>query len=134
LNWGDAAGNFCLASTTRNVATELHSSGVVIGGQETDIGGVRKQGVHPMPTHDEYRKLADEYYSLAAEAKTETDRLALLDLAHTWLETASRQDDRYPERIGEPDEVVQTRKPKSRMPDPQTPSEWRRLLRWLPWR
>jgi hypothetical protein len=34
-----------------------------------------------MPTHDEYRKLADEYYSLATEAKTETDRLALLDIA-----------------------------------------------------
>jgi len=45
-----------------------------------------------MSTADEYRKIAEEYDRLACEAKTETDRLALLDLAHTWLDTASRQD------------------------------------------
>ena len=28
-----------------------------------------------MPTSDEYRKVAEEYYRLAREAKTETDRL-----------------------------------------------------------
>jgi hypothetical protein len=32
-----------------------------------------------MPTSDEYRKIADEYYRLAREAKTEADRLSLLD-------------------------------------------------------
>lgn len=44
-----------------------------------------------MPTSDEYRKIAEEYYRLAREAKTETDRVALLDLAQTWLEAASRE-------------------------------------------
>ena len=32
-----------------------------------------------MPTSDEYRKIADEYYRLAREAKTEADRLSLLE-------------------------------------------------------
>ena len=41
-----------------------------------------------MPTPDEYRKIAETYYRLAREAKTEADRLALLDLAKSWLEAA----------------------------------------------
>jgi hypothetical protein len=45
-----------------------------------------------MPTPDEYRKIAETYYRLAREAKTEVDRLALLELAKSWLETASRED------------------------------------------
>ena len=45
-----------------------------------------------MPTSDEYRKIADEYYRLAGEAKTEADRLALLELAKHWLDAASRED------------------------------------------
>ena len=45
-----------------------------------------------MPTPDEYRKIAETYYRLAREAKTEEDRLALLDLAKNWLEAASRED------------------------------------------
>jgi hypothetical protein len=49
-----------------------------------------------MPTTDEYRRIAEEYYRLAREAKTETDRLALLELANTWLDTASRQDGTLP--------------------------------------
>jgi hypothetical protein len=44
-----------------------------------------------MPTPDEYRKIAETYYRLAREAKTEVDRLALLDLAKSWL-AASRED------------------------------------------
>lgn len=52
-----------------------------------------------MTTSDEYRKIAERYNQLALEAKTETDRLALLDLARTWLEAASRQDSATP---GEP--------------------------------
>ena len=44
-----------------------------------------------MPTPDEYRKIAETYYRLAREAKTEADRLALLDLAKSWLEAASRE-------------------------------------------
>jgi len=45
-----------------------------------------------MPTPDEYRKIAETYYRLAREAKTEADRLALLDLAQNWLGAASRED------------------------------------------
>jgi len=45
-----------------------------------------------MPTPDEYRKIAETYYRLACDAKTEADRLALLDLAKSWLEAASRDD------------------------------------------
>ena len=47
-----------------------------------------------MPTPDEYRKIAETYYRLAREAKTEADRLALLNLAKSWLEAASREDTR----------------------------------------
>ena len=43
-------------------------------------------------TPDEYREIADTYYRLAREAKTEADRLALLDLARSWLAAASRED------------------------------------------
>lgn len=49
-----------------------------------------------MPASDEYRKIAEEYYRLAREAKTETDRLALLALAQNWLEAASRENDSVP--------------------------------------
>jgi hypothetical protein len=45
-----------------------------------------------MPTPDEYRKIAETYYRLAREAKTEADRLALFDLAKSWLEAASRKE------------------------------------------
>jgi hypothetical protein len=45
-----------------------------------------------MPTPDEYRKIAETYYHLARQAKTEADRLALLDLAKNWLEAASREE------------------------------------------
>src|SRR5215472_8561619 len=45
-----------------------------------------------MPTPDDYRKIAETYSRLAREAKTEADRLALLDLAKSWLEAASRED------------------------------------------
>ena len=49
-----------------------------------------------MRASDQYRKIADEYYRLAREAKTETDRLACLDLAHTWFEAASREESTLP--------------------------------------
>lgn len=45
-----------------------------------------------MRTPDEYRKIAVAYYRLAREARTEADRLALLGLAQSWLEAASRED------------------------------------------
>jgi hypothetical protein len=65
-----------------------------------------------MPTSDEYRKVAEEYYRLAREAKTETDRLALLDLAQSWLEAASRRDEMTPEQIAEAQKLAPEWKPK----------------------
>ena len=51
-----------------------------------------------MPTPEEYRKTAEAYYRLALEAKTEADRLALLELAQSWFEAASREDNKTSER------------------------------------
>ena len=51
-----------------------------------------------MPTPEEYRKTAESYYRLALEAKTEVDRLALLELAERWLEIASREDNKTSEQ------------------------------------
>lgn len=46
-----------------------------------------------MPTSSEYLKMAEECYRLANEAKTETDRLACLELARTWIEAAAKEDE-----------------------------------------
>ena len=82
-----------------------------------------------MPTSDEYRKTADDCYRLAREAKTETDRLALLDLAGTWLETASRQDEMTIDQIAEAQNLERARKSKPDTPKPQTRlGRWRRAL------
>ena len=51
-----------------------------------------------MPTPEEYRKTAESYYRLALEAKTDADRLALLELAERWLEIASREDNKTSEQ------------------------------------
>lgn len=83
-----------------------------------------------MPTSDEYRKIADEYYRLAREGKTETDRLTLLDLAETWREAASRQDEMTPEEIAAAQKPSRASKPEPQTPRPQkTPGRWRRLFR-----
>ena len=69
-----------------------------------------------MRTLDEYRKIAEEYVRLASEAKSETDRLALLDLARTWFDTAARQTEGSPAQVAEA--------------QPQRSSGWRqRVLR-----
>ena len=65
-----------------------------------------------MSTSDEYRKIADEYYRLAREAKTESDRLALLDLAYTWLEAAFRESEMTSEQIAEAQKLAREWKPK----------------------
>lgn len=65
-----------------------------------------------MSTSDEYRRIADEYYRLAREAKTESDRLALLGLAHTWLEAASREGEMTSEQIAEAQKLAREWKPK----------------------
>lgn len=44
-----------------------------------------------MSTANEYLRMAEECYRLAKEAKTDTDRQALIDLATTWIEAASQQ-------------------------------------------
>ena len=64
-----------------------------------------------MQASDEYRKIAEEYYRLAREAKTETDRLALLDLAETWQQLASHQDEMTPEQIAEAQKLAREWKP-----------------------
>ena len=51
-----------------------------------------------MPTPEEYRKTAESYYRLALEAKTDADRLALLQLAERWLEIASHEDNKTSEQ------------------------------------
>jgi hypothetical protein len=68
-----------------------------------------------MPTSNEVGK-AEECYRLANEAKTETDRLAYLDLACTWLEAASRQDEMTREQ------------PKAERPKPKTRPGWRQRV------
>ena len=67
-----------------------------------------------MSTSEEYRKIAEEYDRLALEAKTETDRLALLGLAENWFENASRQDEMSPGQIAEAQNLARewTAKPK----------------------
>ncbi len=75
-----------------------------------------------MPTSNEHRNTAEECYRLANEAKTEVDRLACLDLARTWLEAASRQEELAPEQIAE----AQKSEPKPETPQSKTSLEWRR--------
>jgi hypothetical protein len=83
-----------------------------------------------MPTSDEYSKIADEYYRLAREAKTETDRLVLLDLAETWREAASRQDEMPPQEIAAAEKPGRASKPERETRPPQkTQGRWRRLFR-----
>ena len=69
-----------------------------------------------MPTSNEYRQTAEECYRLANEAKTETDRLACLDLARTWLEATSRQDEKTPEQIAEAQKLERASTPKPKTP------------------
>jgi hypothetical protein len=47
---------------------------------------------HPMPSANDYFKMAEQCYRLASEAKSDVDRLACLDLARTWLEAAAQQE------------------------------------------
>ena len=47
---------------------------------------------------------------MAREAKTETDRLACLDLGLKWLNAASRQDETISDRMAEAQELERARK------------------------
>ena len=62
-----------------------------------------------MSTSDDYSKLAEKCYRLASEAKTEADRVACLELAQSWLEMASRQDEAIAEQIAEAEKLVRER-------------------------
>lgn len=82
-----------------------------------------------MSTAAEYRKIAEEYDRLAREAKTETDRLALLGLAENWFENASRQDEMSPGQIAEVQNLARERTSKPEKQEPQNRRRWwRRLL------
>ena len=82
-----------------------------------------------MSTAAEYRKIAEEYDRLAREAKTETDRLALLSLAESWFENASRQDEMSPGQIAEVQNLARERTAKLEIQEPQNRRRWwRRLL------
>jgi hypothetical protein len=84
-----------------------------------------------MSTSDDYSKLAEKCYRLASEAKTEADRIACLDLAQSWLEMASRQDEATAEQIAEAEKLVREREA-SEAPQPEAPAGWlRRLLGML---
>jgi hypothetical protein len=82
-----------------------------------------------MSTADEYRRIAEEYDRLACEAKTETDRLALLDLAHTWLDTAWRQDEMDHEQVVDAPPFDLTAKTNSATDDGRRNRGW--LWRWF---
>ena len=81
-----------------------------------------------MPVSDEYRKMAEECYRLANEAKTETDRLACLDLARTWLEAAARQDEMTPEEVAAAQKSERAWTSKPQTPQPRPASGWRQRI------
>jgi hypothetical protein len=81
---------------------------------------------HPMPSSKEDIRRAEECYRLANEAKTESDRLACLDLARTWLDVSSSEDVTVPTQMTEPGEPELTRN--SRFQEPERPSGWRRWV------
>ena len=88
-----------------------------------------------MSTSDDYSKLAEKCYRLASEAKTEADRLACLDLAQSWLEMASRQDEAVAEQIAKAEKLVREQNA-SQTPKPEAPAGWLQrllgLLRYSP--
>jgi hypothetical protein len=61
-----------------------------------------------MPKADEYRKIADEYCRLAGEAKTDIDRVNLLERARAWLDVASQE-----EKIARDESVKPPARPRS---------------------
>jgi hypothetical protein len=77
-----------------------------------------------MSTAAEYRKIAEEYDRLAREAKTETDRLALLGLAENWFENASRQDEMSPGQIAEVENLAREWKANPPKQESQNRRRW----------
>jgi hypothetical protein len=81
-----------------------------------------------MPTSNEYHDKAEECFRLANEAKSETDRLACLDLARTWLEAASRHDEAAAERIAKDDKFNLGSNPKRATTQHNVRSGWRQWV------
>ncbi len=87
-----------------------------------------------MPTSEEYRQTAEEYVRLAGEAKTEADRVACLDVAHSWLEAAANQEAMTPAQIAEVQQLaLETKEERDlqRARETQQPKprpRWRRLF------
>jgi hypothetical protein len=81
-----------------------------------------------MPTSNEYRKKAEECYRLANEAKTETDRLACLDLARSFLDAAARQEEMTSEQIAEAQKPERGPKLETETSQSNTGWGWRQLL------
>ena len=86
-----------------------------------------------MPASKEYAKRAEKCFRLAAEARSETDRVACLDLAQKWLEvaSASRQYATTPDHIANAEQSESERKAKAETTQPQSFRGWRERLRRL---
>jgi len=81
-----------------------------------------------MPTSNEYRQKAEECYRLANEAKTETDRLACLDLALSFLDAAARQEEMTSEQIAEAQKPERAPKLETETSQSNIGWGWRQLL------
>ena len=81
-----------------------------------------------MPTSNEYRKKAEECYRLANEAKTETDRLACLDLARSFLDAAARQEEMTSEQTAQAQKPERGPKPETETSQSNTGWGWRQLV------
>jgi len=88
-----------------------------------------------MATSNEYREKAEQCFRLASEAKTETDRVACLDLARTWLEASSRQAEMTPDQIAKAQKLELVWQLKSKTPQRKARSGWRqRVSGFFCWR
>jgi hypothetical protein len=80
------------------------------------------------PTPDDYHELPEALYRLASEAKSDTDRLACLDLARIWLEAAPRQDEMIPEQIADTQKLERAGKLKPETPQSKIRLGWRQRV------
>jgi hypothetical protein len=81
-----------------------------------------------VPTSNEYRQKAEECYRLANEAKTETDRLACLDLARSFLDAAARQEEMTSAEIAAAQKPERGPKLETETSRSNTGWGWRQLL------
>ena len=81
-----------------------------------------------MPASKEYAKRAEKCFRLAAEARSETDRVACLDLAQKWLEASLRQSETTSEQMAESQKLERLGKLKPERPQLQVQSGWLQRL------